>query len=233
MNKFSILFIAFIAMAASAAAPANAQRGEPRGPSVSVTGEASISQAPDLAILQAGVTSQDKTARQAMTASGRLMQAVLAALKQAGIADADIQTSRLRLEPIREQQRGSNPAAIVAMEASSLITVQLREVEKAADILDRMITAGANLVTGISFTVSAPSKLLDQARVEAMADARRKAEIYAKAAGLTLGPAISISESFVARPVRAMAREAAVAMPVAAGEEKLTLTVNVSYELLR
>ena len=231
MNKFSILFIAFVSIAASAAA--TAQRSEPRGPHVSVTGEATVSQAPDLAILQAGVTSQEKTARQAMTASGQLMKSVLAALKQAGIADADIQTSRLRLEPIREQ-RGNNPAAIVAVEASSLVAVQVRDVEKAADILDRMISAGANLVTGISFTISAPSRLLDQARVEAMADARRKAEIYAKAAGLALGPAISIAESYVARPVRAMmAREAAAAMPVAAGEEKLTLTVNVSYELLR
>jgi uncharacterized protein YggE len=233
MTRFRILFISAL-LAAAFAAPATAQRAEPRVPAVSVTGEATVSQAPDLAILQAGVTSQEKTARQAMTASGQLMKAVLAALKQAGIADADIQTSRLRLEPIREQRRGNNPAAIIAVEASSLITVQMRDVEKAADILDRMISAGANLVTGISFTISAPSKLLDQARVEAMTDARQKAEIYAKAAGLTLGPAISIAESYIARPVRPMmAREAAVAMPVAAGEEKLTLTVNVSYELLR
>lgn len=232
MIRFSIPFC-FALLAAAYAAPVSAQRAEPRLPAVSVTGEATISQTPDLAILQAGVTSQEKTARLAMTASGRLMQAVLAALKQAGIADADIQTSRLRLEPIREQ-RGNNPAAIIAVEASSLIAVQVRDVEKAADILDRMITAGANLVTGINFTISAPSKLLDQARVEAMNDAKRKAEIYAKAAGLTLGPAISIAESYVARPVRAMmAREASAAMPVAPGEEKLTLTVNVSYELLR
>ena len=86
------------------------------------------------------------------------------------------------------------------MEASSLLTVRLRDINKSADVLDKMICAGANLVTGINFEVSEPSKLLDQARVEAIADAKRKAEIYAKAAGVTLGRPLSISEGYIARP---------------------------------
>lgn len=159
------------------------------------------------------------------------MKAIFAALRQLGIADADIQTSRLRLEPVREHRDG-RPAVIIAVEATSLVTVQVRAVDKAADILDRMVTAGANLVTGINFTIDAPSKLLDQARADAMADARRKAEIYARSAGMKLGHALSIAEGHVARPlVRTLAaREAS--MPVAAGEEKLTLTVTVSFALL-
>ncbi len=105
-------------------------------------------------------------------------------------------------------------------------------IDKVADILDRMVAAGANLVTGINFTIDAPSKLLDQTRADAMADARRKAEIYARSAGMKLGHALSIAEGHVARPlVRTLAaREAS--MPVAAGEEKLTLTVTVSFALL-
>jgi uncharacterized protein YggE len=213
--------------------PLSAQaQSEQKLPSVSVTGEASISKAPDIAILQAGVTSQAKTARDAMSASAKLMTAVLASLKDSGIAENDIQTSRLSLQPIREQNK--NPANIVAVEASSLLTVRLRDINKSADVLDKMISAGANLVTGISFDVSEPSKLLDQARGEAIADARRKAEIYATAAGASLGRPLSISEGYVSRPRQPgmMMREAA-AMPIQAGEEKIGITVQVSYELLR
>ena len=206
---------------------------EQKTPSVSVTGEASISKAPDIAVLQAGVTSQAKTARDAMSASAKLMTAVLAALKESGIAENDIQTSRISLMPIREQNR--NPANIVAVEASSLLTVRLRDINKSADVLDKMITAGANLVTGISFDVSEPSKLLDQARAEAIADARRKAEIYATAAGVSLGRPLSITEGYISHPRQpgGMMMREAVVMPIQAGEEKIGINVQVSYELLK
>jgi uncharacterized protein YggE len=213
------------------ALPLSAQaQSEQKLPSVSVTGEASISKAPDLAILAAGVSSQARTARDAMSASANQMKAVLAALKEGGVAENDIQTSRLQLQPIHEHNK--NPPAIVAVEASSLLTVRLRDVSKSADVLDKMISAGANVVTGISFDVSESSKLLDQARSEAIADARRKAEIYAKAAGVSLGRPLSISEGYISRPNIAM-RAAPAAMPIQAGEEKIGITVQVSYELLR
>ena len=221
-------------LAALLTLPLSAQaQSEQKLPSVSVTGEASISKAPDIAILQAGVTSQAKTARDAMSASAKLMTAVLASLKDSGIAENDIQTSRLSLQPIREPNK--NPANIIAVEASSLLTVRLRDINKSADVLDKMINAGANAVTGISFDVSEPSKLLDQARADAITDARRKAEIYAKAAGVSLGRPLSISEGHISRPKMqdyAM-RAAPAAMPIQAGEEKIGITVQVSYELLR
>jgi len=90
-------------------------------------------------------------------------------------------------------------------------------------------------VTGINFDISEPSKLLDQARVEALADARRKAEIYAKAAGVTLGRPLSISEGYISRPRAAdyLARSAPASMPIQAGEEKIGINVSVAYELLR
>ncbi len=228
----SFLFrLGLLAAVLAAPLPAQAQ-SEQKLPSVSVTGEATISKAPDIAVLQAGVTGQAKTARDAMSASAKSMAAVLVALKDAGIAENDIQTSRLSLRPIREPNR--NPATIIAVEASSQLTVRLRDITKSADVLDRMIGAGANLVTGIHFEVSETSKLLDQARAEAVADAKRKAEIYAKAAGVSLGRPLSISEGHVARPMspRLAMREAA-AMPIQPGEEKIGITVQVSYELLR
>lgn len=232
MTRSLTVRLGLLAALLTAPLSAQAQAPDQRLPAVTVTGEASISKAPDIAMLQAGVTSQAKNARDAMTASGKLMTAVLAALKDSGIPENDIQTSRLSLQPIREQNK--NPAAIIAVEASSLLTVKLRDVSKAADVLDRMISAGANLVTGIHFDVSESSKLLDQARAEAIADARRKAEIYAKAAGVTLGKPLSISDGYIARPRPAgmMMREAA-AMPIQAGEEKIGVNVSVSYELVR
>lgn len=228
----SFLFrLGLLAAVLAAPLPARAQ-SEQKLPSVSVTGEATISKAPDIAVLQAGVTGQAKTARDAMSASAKSMAAVLVALKDAGIAENDIQTSRLSLQPIREPNR--NPATIIAVEASSQLTVRLRDITKSADVLDKMIGAGANLVTGIHFEISETSKLLDQARAEAVADAKRKAEIYAKAAGVSLGRPLSISEGHVARPMspRLAMREAA-AMPIQPGEEKIGVTVQVSYELLR
>jgi uncharacterized protein YggE len=234
MTPFSMLRLALVAIIFAGPLSAQAQ-SEQRPPAVTVTGEASISAVPDIAILRAGVTSQAKTAREAMTASARLMTAVLAALKESGVAENDMQTSRLRISLIRESNK--SPSAIVAAEASSSLIVRVRDINKSADVLDKMIGAGANLVSGIDFAVSDASKLLDQARVEAVADARRKAEIYAKAAGVSLGRPLSISEDFSSGPRIQMAPRAAapaaMAMPIQAGEEKIGLTVSVSYELLR
>jgi len=215
------------------AAPLSAQaQSEQKPPAITVTGEATISRPPDLAVLQAGVTSQAKTARDAMSTSAKLMAAVLVALKDTGIAENDIQTSRLLLQPIRDHNR--NPANIVAVEASSLLTVRLHDVTKSADVLDKMIGTGANLVTGIQYAIAEPSKLLDQARTEAVADARRKAEIYAKAAGVTLGHPLSISEGHVSHPRgQTLAMREAAAMPIQPGEERIVVTVSVSYELVR
>ena len=226
--------VGLVAVVLAAPLPALAQ-SEQKLPSVSVTGEASIRKAPDIAILRAGVTSQAKTAREAMTASAKLMTAVLASLKGNGIAESDIQTSRLSVHPIREPNK--NPANIIAVEASSQITVRVRDINKSADVLDGMISAGANLATGINFEVSDASKYLDEARTEAITDAKRKAEIYAKAAGVSLGRPLSISEGYISRPrtqdfaIRATAP--AAAMPIQPGEEKIGISVSVSYELLR
>jgi uncharacterized protein YggE len=231
----SFRYLGLLAVLLIAPLSAQAQSSQ-EPPSVTVTGEASISKAPDLAILQAGVTSQAKTARDAMSASAKLMTAVLASLKDSGIAESDIQTSRISLTPIREQNRVSGSSAnIVAIEASSLLTVRLRDIGKSADVLDKMVSAGANLVTGISFEISEPSKLLDQARADAVADARRKAEIYAKAASVSLGKPLSISESFISRPKMHdyATRAAPAAMPIQAGEERIGINVQVSYELVR
>ena len=234
MTRSSLFRLGLVAVFLAAPVSAQAQT-EQKLPSVSVTGEASIRKAPDIAVLRAGVTSQAKTAREAMTASAKSMTAILTALKGNGIAESDIQTSRLSVHPIREPNK--NPANIIAVEASSLITVRVRDINKSADVLDGMISAGANLATGTYFEVSDASKHLDEARTEAIADAKRKAEIYAKAAGVSLGRPLSISEGYISRPrtqdFAFRAAAPAAAMPIQPGEEKIGINVSVSYELLR
>jgi uncharacterized protein YggE len=201
---------------------------------ITVTGEANVSVAPDLAELRGGVVSQGKTARQASEANAKSMTTVLAALTESGIAAADMKTSRVSIQPVRENQPGT-AGRIASFQASNQVTVRIRDIGRVGDVIDRLVAAGANEIWGVEFLVSNPSQALDAARPEAIADARRKAEIYARAAGLTLGRAYSISEDGASSPMplRAAAARAAAATSVVPGNELLRLVVTVSFELQR
>jgi uncharacterized protein YggE len=214
------------------AAPALADDVPPAA--ISVTGEATLSVAPDQAEIEAGVTSEAKTAREASEANNAAMGKVLLALKAAGTEQKDIQTSRLSLQPESAPNRPPGPNSIVGYRASNHVTVRLHDVTKIAGTIDMLVGAGATDIGGINFSVSNASKLLDDARAQAVADARRKAEIYAKAAGVTLGAPLSISEEGAPGPVTF--RKMAVGMPasptpIAQGEETLQVTVNVSWAI--
>jgi uncharacterized protein YggE len=214
------------------AAPARAQTQADVPSAISVTGEATVSVPPDLAQVDAGVTSDAKTAREASDANSAAMGKVLLALKSAGIEQKDYQTSRLSLQPEYAPNR-QGPSPVVGYRASNRVTIRVRDVTKIANVIDTLVGAGANDIGGINFMVSQASKLLDDARTQAVADARRKAEIYAKAAGATLGAPLSISEEgAAARPVfRAKIAAEMAAAPVAQGEETLSVTVNVSWAI--
>jgi len=214
------------------AAPARAQTEPPAA--ISVTGEAQVSVPPDLAQIDGGVTSEAKTAREASDANNAAMGKVLLALKSAGIDEKDYQTSRLSLQPQSSSSRPGGPSTIVGYRASNRVTIRLRDVTKVANVIDTLVGAGANDIGGINFTVSQASKLLDEAREHAIADARRKAEIYAKAAGVTLGAPISIAEGGAPGPIlyrRMAAPMATSGAPVAQGEETLQGTVSVSWAI--
>jgi uncharacterized protein len=212
------------------ATPALAQTASPA--MISVTGEATVSVPPDLAQIDAGVTSEAKTAREASDANNAAMGKVLLALKGASIDEKDFQTSRLSLQPQAAPNR-PGPASIVGYRASNRVTIRLRDVTKVASVIDTLVAAGANDVGGINFTVSQASKLLDEAREQAIADARRKVEIYAKAAGVSLGAPLSITEEGGHGPIpyRRMAAGMAASTPVAQGEETLQVTVSVSWAI--
>ncbi|MGH6741474.1 MAG: SIMPL domain-containing protein [Bradyrhizobium sp.] len=221
--------VAAVALALSA--PALAQSDLPAA--ISVTGEASISVPPDLALVDAGVASDAKTAREASEANNNAMTKVLAALKAANVDPKDVQTSRLSLQPQYAPNR-SGPSPVVGYRVSNRVTVRIRDVTKLANVIDTLVGAGANDIGNVSFEVSQASKLLDDAREKAVADARRKAEIYARAAGVTLGAPLSISEEGAPQPIfraKMAAPMAAAPTPIAQGEETLSISVSVTWAI--
>jgi uncharacterized protein YggE len=232
-----LFLCAFVLAALAGATPLAARAEMPAEPSavISVTGEAHISVPPDLAEIDAGVSSTAKTAREASDANNAAMGKVLLALKGAGIDEKDYQTSQLSLQPESSIPKPGTAATIIGYRASNRVTILLRDVTKVANVIDALVKAGANDIGGINFMVSRASKLLDDAREQAIADARHKAEIYAKAAGVTLGAPLSISEEGGAsRPVfarLAVATAAAAPMSIAQGEETLSITVSVAWAI--
>jgi len=199
---------------------------------VSVTGEATISAAPDSASIRIGVSTQAASAREASNANAQKMTAVLAALKDGGIAEKDIQTAWLSLQPQYDNRPGA--PHVVGFQATNQLNVKVRDIKAVANVLDRVISAGATDVSGIEFVVSEQSKLLDQARAQAIADARRKAELYVNAAGAHLGHVVSIVEDNALpspRPMAGALRASAAMVPVAPGEQTLHVNVSVTYAL--
>src|SRR5260370_10399754 len=155
-------------------APALAQVPPPA--TISVTGEATVSVAPDLAQIDGGVTSEAKTAREASDANNAAMGKVLLALKGAGIDEKDFQTSRLSLQPQTAPNR-TGPSAIVGYRASNRVTIRLRDVTKVASVIDTLVAAGANDIGGINFMGSQAPKLLVQGRRRGHAERRPQGEI--------------------------------------------------------
>jgi hypothetical protein len=227
---FASIFVVAAVAGALLTAPATAQVMPP--PMITVTGEATLSVAPDQAEIEAGATSDAKTAREASEANNATVGKLLLALKAANIDAKDIQTSQLSLQPQYAPAR--SPPTVSGYRASNHVTVRLRDITKVASTIDLLVGAGATDIGGINFMVSQASKLLDDAREKAVEDARRKAEIYAKAAGVTLGPPLSISEQGSPGPMfrgKMMAAAPMAATPIAQGEETLSVTVSVSWAI--
>ena len=161
------------------------------------------------------------------------MAKLIEGLKGAGIAARDIQTTTLQVEPRYTQPKDGRPGAISGYRVVNQVRLTVREVKRLGEILDQAITLGANQINSIGFDVANAETLKDEARKQAMVNAKRRAELYATAAGVQLGQVLRISESVdevvVARP---MARAAmAGSVPIEAGTRTLTVDVHVTYAL--
>src|SRR5579863_7846779 len=215
-----------------AAASAQAQQPQTEPPArIIVSGDGSVSVAPDYAAIGCGVTNKAKTAKDATDANAKAMAAVVAALRGAGIEQKDIQTTRFSLQPVYAPPQPNAEPKLTGFSVSNQFRVTIRQVGNVGDILDRLIAAGATDVGSVEFLHSDTSKALDQARTAALADAKRKAELYAQAAGLTLGGVGWITEDSGYTPPMTFggmrAAPAMAAVPIAAGEDTLHATVTV------
>ena len=206
-------------------------------PSITVVGSGTAAARPDTAEVSAGVVTQAPTAAQALAQNNAGMEKVIKAVTAMGIADKDIQTTNVSVVPQRRQGRQEpQPPDIVGYEVSNQVKIKVRDLAAVGRLLDALVGQGANVLGGISFSVGDPAPVLDQARTKAMADARRKAEVYAKAAGVTLGPLLSIREGAAAIPrfgVEMPRMMAASPVPVAPGEQDFQASITVTYGLRR
>jgi uncharacterized protein len=222
----------------AAAMPARAQQQPAEPPArIIVTGEGSVHVAPDFAEIGCGVTTKAKTAKEATDANSKAMAAVAAALHAADIEQKDIQTTRFSLQPVYAPPQPNTEPKLTGFSVSNQFRVTIRQISSIGDILDRLIAAGATDVGSVEFLHSDSSQALDQARTAAIADAKHKAELYAQAAGLSLGGVGWISEdSAYTPPVVFGAMRAAPAMaavPIATGEDTLRVRVTVGFDIAR
>ena len=230
--------LAAIALSAPLAAGAQAVPAVPADATLlSVSSQAEARRAPDIATISAGVVTQAADGNTAMRQNAEQMTRVLAAVKAAGVADKDVQTSGINLNP-QYRYAENQPPAITGYQASNTVTVKLRDVAKMGKVLDALVASGANQINGPSFGIDDPEPLYDQARVDALKQAQKRADTYAKALGLRVRRIVSIGEGGGGMPVpmprmATMKAEAYDSTPVAAGESSVSVQLDVVFELGR
>lgn len=217
-----------------AASMSSAQAQERRAERfVAVAGHGSVEATPDSAEITTGVVTDGQTAREALTANNAAMRKVVDGLKAAGIDAKDIQTQQFQIHPryrtVKDRQQ------VEGYTVRNQVTVKVREIARLGEILDQVVTLGANQASGINFIVSDAEKRKDEARKKAMENAKQRARVLAEAAGARLGPVMSITEEVQGprppRPMVARSSSYAESVPVELGTETLTVRVEVSYVL--
>jgi hypothetical protein len=209
-------------------------------PTIVVTGEGRVDTAPDMATISLGVMTEGDTAAEALASNTAQLTAAIDRLRASGVADRDIQTSGLNLGPRYDYNRTNSDgsAQITGFVASNMVTVRIRALDTLGTVLDAAVTDGANTLNGVTFGLQMPDPVLDAARKDAVADARRKAELYAAAAGVTLGKVQSITEQSGYTPPVPMAMADAsfskaegAPVPVQGGEVAVMANVTIVYAI--
>jgi uncharacterized protein YggE len=236
MKMRTSLAMAIGLAAIGAAAAAQAPVVVPGMPTtLTVVAEGKVARAPDIAQLSGGVVTTAATAAAAMADNSRQMNAVAMAVKKAGIADRDVQTTGLSLQP--QYKYGDNqPPVLTGYQASNTVSLRIRKISDAGRIVDTLVAAGVNQINGPNFSIDDSSSALDEARTAAMKTARARASLYAAAAGMRVKRIAAISESGGEQPgprpmLMSMRAKEADSMPIAPGEVALTINVTVTFEL--
>src|SRR5262245_19096532 len=204
---------------------------------VTVSGTGKVKYTPDIAYVTIGFGSDATTGAEAWKKNGELVKKYFAVLKELGVAEKDMQTIGLSLHPRYVHRKDEEPR-LVGYTAVYDLKVTVRKLDSVGRILDLAAECGANRNVGIQFACAEPEKLIDQARAAAVAEARKKAELYTRGAGATLGPVQSIQEGSVSpwRHVQfdmaAVKQAPGASLPIATGEQELSVTVTITYGLV-
>ena len=232
---FGVAGLALALLSGPAAVSADTGSGAERRV-LTVSGQGEVRGVPNQAMLSAGVVTTARTAASALVNNSRAMNEVFATLKHAGIADKDMQTSNFSVQPqYATDKNGNTLQNITGYQVSNTVNIRVDDLSKVGPTLDALVSSGANSIGDIAFTIKDPKPLMAQARAAAVADAIARAQTLARAAGVTLGPITSISESGYAEP-RPMYRMATMSAglpqtPIAAGEESVTAGVSITWAI--
>lgn len=230
--KIGLFLVATLLMVAQADAAQDAFRR-----TISVTGQGKAAAPPDMAFIQTGIVTTGPTAANALSANNEAMDTILGALKTYKIASKDIQTSSFNVSPeYKHDERGRRQPGIAGYRVTNQVRVKVRKLTDLGKILDALVQAGSNQVSGVSFGVDDPTGILNQARNQAIADARNRAELYAQAAGVRLGKVLTISEQPIEFPqprhfAPTLAKEAVSSVPVATGEQEFHVRIHFVFDI--
>jgi uncharacterized protein len=225
---------------ASWAAPAGAQQASITqtiaGTRLDVSATGEVTRTPDVAVISAGVVTRSATAGAAMQESADRMSKVLAALKGAGVADRDIQTGSISLNPEYRYPDNQSPQ-LVGYTASNSVTIRFRDIRTSGKILDALVAQGANQINGPNLTIDKPEAALDEARANAITTGRARADLYARSLGMRVVRVVAVSESGgyavppPAPPMPMMARAEAASTSIESGEQKVQVNLAITFEL--
>jgi uncharacterized protein YggE len=229
------LIAAAVPMTAAQAQAASAITQTITGTRLDINATGEVTRVPDVAIISAGVQSRSTTASGALQDTADRMQRVIAALKRAGVADRDIQSSNVSLNPEYRYPENQAPQ-LVGYTANNSVSVRFRDIRNSGKILDALVAQGANQLNGPQLTIDNPEAALDEARANAVAAGRARAALYARSLGLRVARIVSVSESGgyavpPPAPMPMMARADMAQTKIEPGEQKLQVSLAMTFEL--
>ena len=236
VGKFGLALLLASGAFAQGASAQNGAAYALEGTRLDVVATGEVSRVPDIARINAGVVTQAPTATAAIEQNARRMNAVRSALRRAGIADRDIQTSNVSLNPDYRYVENQSPQ-LVGYRAGNEVTVRFRDIANTGRILDALVAQGANQINGPMLGLDKPEAALDEARTAALRTAQARAELYARALGKRVRRVLSVSEAGIGhQPVPRPMAEARGASDMAQtkidpGEQIVSISLTVSYEL--
>lgn len=234
------LFAALMLGAATISSAADAEQASITqtitGTRLDINASGEVTRVPDVAVISAGVVSRSPTASAALQDSANRMDRVLAALKRAGVADHDVQTSNVNLNAEYRYPENQSPQ-LVGYTATNSVTIRFRDIRNSGKILDALVSEGSNQISGPSLVVDKPESALDEARAKAIAIGRARADLYARSLGMRVVRVVAVNESggYYAPPAPPpppmMARAEMASTRIEPGEQKLQVNVGMTFEL--